>query len=361
MSGRFSKARPSKRKKVNTPGSPALQHSKSNGPETMEFPPVTFNNMKSPPVSFNAMESSPVSVNTMGLPPDSINTIKSSHAYVNTMGIPPDSINTIKSSHASVSTSGLPPDSINTIKPCHPSVNNMGLSSTSINTMMPPPTSVNTIDSSSASVNTMEPPPTAVITIDSPLDNINTMEPLSTSVNTIESPHGSNNDSHTPSKSNRPKFYMTKQRKRMNKTGQKQLKTMKFNAALKDCERGTFKSVRECAAHHQVPYSTLHRLFTDINAVGYVGSGQAKGCLNVEEEKQVINHVKWRASVGCGVNWEQLQLLIQEVLLAIKAANPSRITRYESSNQLPNRHFVRRFAERHNLSLRSSAEISKGK
>ena len=147
----------------------------------------------------------------------------------------------------------------------------------------------------------------------------------------------------------------------MRKSEQKQMITLKFEAALKDCERGTFKSVRECASQHQVAYSTLYRLFTDMNAAGFVGSGRTQTCLNGDEETQIIKHVKWRAAVGCGVNWEQLQLLVQEVLLAIKAANPTRITRYETSNQLPNRSFVRRFAERHNFSLRSSAEISKGK
>ena len=73
-----------------------------------------------------------------------------------------------------------------------------------------------------------------------------------------------------------------------------------------------------------------------------------------------MKHVKWRVSVGCGVDWRQLQFLIQEVLLGIKEANPDRSTGYENTGQLPNIYFVRRLAERHNLSLRRTSEISKG-
>ena len=48
----------------------------------------------------------------------------------------------------------------------------------------------------------------------------------------------------------------------------------------------------------------------------------------------------------------QLQLLIQEILLRVTEANPGRTTGWEEVEQLPNRSWVRRFAERHNLVLR---------
>ena len=152
---------------------------------------------------------------------------------------------------------------------------------------------------------------------------------------------------------------MTKSRRRAKKKEEKQIKKNKFGEALRDCEKGTFSSIKKAAAYHKVPYTTLFNLFTKGDT--YQGSGRQFGCLSSSEELEIINHVKWRASVGCGVNFQQLQLLIQEVMLAIKQANPARITSYESSNQLPHRMFVRRLAERHNLSLRRSAEISKGK
>ena len=73
-----------------------------------------------------------------------------------------------------------------------------------------------------------------------------------------------------------------------------------------------------------------------------------------------MDHVKWRASTGCGVSPSQLQSLIQEVLLAVKKANPDRITGYEECGQLPSRYYVRRLVDRNNISLRRTAEISKG-
>ena len=67
---------------------------------------------------------------------------------------------------------------------------------------------------------------------------------------------------------------------------------LKFESAVKDFERGAFQSVRQCALYHKVPYSTLHRTLTDINAAGFVGSGRPQNCLNSEEESMIINHVK---------------------------------------------------------------------
>ena len=45
----------------------------------------------------------------------------------------------------------------------------------------------------------------------------------------------------------------------------------------------------------------------------------------------------------------------------LKKSNPERVTGYEKDNNLPNIHFVRRFASRHSLTLRKSLEISKGR
>ena len=79
------------------------------------------------------------------------------------------------------------------------------------------------------------------------------------------------------------------------------------------------------------------------------------------EKADLLQHVKWRASIGCGVDWIQLQLCIQEVLLAVTTSNPERVTGYEKSGQLPNMSYVRRLSEKYNLSLRRTAEISKGR
>ena len=44
-----------------------------------------------------------------------------------------------------------------------------------------------------------------------------------------------------------------------------------------------------------------------------------------------------------------------------KLANPTRVTGYEEQSQMPNIFMVRRLAERHSLTLRSTMEISKGR
>ena len=137
----------------------------------------------------------------------------------------------------------------------------------------------------------------------------------------------------------------------------KQAQCMKAVDAYK---KGKFKSMLKCAQFYKVPNSTLRDLVKRDDHK-FQGSGRKLACLSQEEECAIVSHVKWRASVGCGVDWRQLQFLIQEVLLGVKEANLSRTTGYENSGQLPNIHFVRRLAERHNLSLRRTSEISKGK
>ena len=79
------------------------------------------------------------------------------------------------------------------------------------------------------------------------------------------------------------------------------------------------------------------------------------------KKQKIADMVKWRADIGYGTNWSMLQSLIQEILLAVTSSNPDRKTGWEDRDQLPERTWVRRFAERHNLALRSTSEISKGR
>ena len=162
-----------------------------------------------------------------------------------------------------------------------------------------------------------------------------------------------------PNKSNRPKFYKTKYRKIVEKKNKRQRRTHTFVKAKTDLKAGKFKSVRQCAAFHKLPVSTLHRLFTDADE--FQGSGRKSVSLSFEEETVIMNHVKWRSQIGCGMDFDQLQSLIQKTFLALVSANPDRRTGYENTGQRPNRFFIRRLVERHNISLRRTAEISKGK
>ena len=166
-------------------------------------------------------------------------------------------------------------------------------------------------------------------------------------------------DASQSKKSNRPRFYMTKYRKIVEKKNSKMKKKHIYAKAKTDLEAGKFKSVRQCAAFYKLPSSTLHRLL--LQSDDYQGSGRKSSCLSIEEEKVIIKHVKWRSQIGCGVDYSQLQSLVQKSLLALVSVNPSRKTGYESTGQRPNRFFIRRLVERHNISLRRTAEISKGK
>ena len=76
---------------------------------------------------------------------------------------------------------------------------------------------------------------------------------------------------------------------------------------------------------------------------------------------KVVDHVKWRASIGHGLDWHMLGLLLQELFLALKLANPARVTGLEDVGQLPTSIWIRRFAERHNLVGRATMPISKGR
>ena len=75
----------------------------------------------------------------------------------------------------------------------------------------------------------------------------------------------------------------------------------------------------------------------------------------------MANHVRYKAAIGYGESWETLRLLVQEILLKIKAANPLRITGLEKTGQLPNMSWVRRFAERHGLARRKCSIINYGR
>ena len=73
----------------------------------------------------------------------------------------------------------------------------------------------------------------------------------------------------------------------------------------------------------KVPKSTPYDLVTTGDELK--GRGRKLRCMTPDEESKIVAHVKWRASVGCGLEWRQLQSIIQEILLGVRAANPDRI------------------------------------
>ena len=110
---------------------------------------------------------------------------------------------------------------------------------------------------------------------------------------------------------------------------------------------------------YDLNYSTLYR---GVQAGGFQGHGGRRSeALTLQEEQKIIDHILWKKSIGYGVNFEMLQLLLQEVLVAVTEANPLRLTGHEGTGQMPGKSWVRRFAERHRIVLRKTSEISKGR
>ena len=141
---------------------------------------------------------------------------------------------------------------------------------------------------------------------------------------------------------------------------EKEERKERYRAAAAGWGTGKFTSLRACAKSFGVDASILLRGVTDTGGV-FPGRGRFSKILQKTEEEMVANHVRLMATIGYGVTWEGLRCLLQEVLLSLLAANPSRKTGLEQQNQLPHLSWVRRFAERNKLSLRKTSQISKGR
>ena len=137
-------------------------------------------------------------------------------------------------------------------------------------------------------------------------------------------------------------------------------KTNKLSQASDDFLAGKFKNLRQAAKSYNVSYKTLWAGLVKRGGE-FRGKGRFTNRLKAEEEMRVVEHVTWRASIGYGVDWNMLTLLLHEVLLAVKHSNPERETGLENCGQFPPKIWVRRFAERHQLVMRRTMGISKGR
>ena len=141
---------------------------------------------------------------------------------------------------------------------------------------------------------------------------------------------------------------------------EKEEKKLKYQQASADLLSGKFHSIREAATKYGISYSTLWAGMIKRGGE-FSGSGRFSTRLSPAEEKKIVDHVKYRASIGYGVDWQMLTLLLQEIFLAVKKSDPDRMTGLEECGQLPNPIWVRRFAERHQLVPRATMGISKGR
>ena len=141
---------------------------------------------------------------------------------------------------------------------------------------------------------------------------------------------------------------------------EKEERQERFRAAAAGWGTGQFPSLSACAKSFGVDVTILHRGIVETGGL-FPGRGKFSTILQKNEEEMVRNHVRLMATIGYGVTLEGLRCLLQEVLLSLVAANPSRKTGLEDRNQLPHPSYVQRFVKRNGLSLRKTSQISKGR
>ena len=103
--------------------------------------------------------------------------------------------------------------------------------------------------------------------------------------------------------------YLTSQKKKILKAATKIDRQKKFDMAIQDFLAGKYKNLLDCSRKTGLPYASLDRFIR--NGDTFQGSGTVSKCLQPHEELSIKEHVTYRASIGCGLSWEQLQLLIQ--------------------------------------------------
>ena len=127
-------------------------------------------------------------------------------------------------------------------------------------------------------------------------------------------------------------------------------------SSKKKKKTGLFPSVTACAKHFEVCHTTLGYLVK--SGREFTGSGRQSSVFTEEEEEKIVKLVKDRLSLGCGMDFKQLCLLIQELINALNTSNPDREFPSSWEGNFPNESFVRRFIRRYNLVLRRTMNLS---
>ena len=144
--------------------------------------------------------------------------------------------------------------------------------------------------------------------------------------------------------------------KREKKKEEADAKKEQFNAAIAAFESGEFSSVNATAKSFGVNQGTLTKYIKSGST--FVGKGKKSIVFSEEEENQITNFVKKRVELGVGLDFNQLCLVIQELLTRLKKVNPERYSPPTWVNFYPDESFARRFATRNGLSLRRTMALS---
>ena len=97
----------------------------------------------------------------------------------------------------------------------------------------------------------------------------------------------------------------------------KEEKISRYEVAKQAYLENKFTSFRACAKHYGLNDKTLKKLVESGNS--FVGRGSYKSnlVLTSEEEARIVEHIRWCKSVGYGLRYYDLQILIQELLTEV--------------------------------------------
>lgn len=130
-------------------------------------------------------------------------------------------------------------------------------------------------------------------------------------------------------------------------------KRMKLEEVKKALEDGEYKSLHDAAVSNNLPKTTLYDFIkAPADKPFKPGRGRVSKVFSLKQEVELVEFVQNRADLGCGLDFDQLQVVIQEVLLKLKSLNPSKMTGFEATGQLPEKTYVYRLVKRHKIVLR---------
>ena len=148
-----------------------------------------------------------------------------------------------------------------------------------------------------------------------------------------------------------------KRTKRQQKHDKNEERKQKYEAAIAGFQSGHYKSVNACAKTFGVNQGVLAGYLRSGNK--FVGAGKQSIVFTKDEEERIVQFVIDRVNLGVGVDFHQLSLIIQELLIELKKGDKERYIPPSWEKCYPQDTFVRRFADRNNISLREAIKLEK--
>ena len=144
------------------------------------------------------------------------------------------------------------------------------------------------------------------------IDDVDTDPGGQAEITVINQIQDDNADNQSKKKSRGPNKKFEKKREIQ---ARKEEKKRKFDSAIEAYKDKQFESIHACAKHFGVCHKTLKTFI--LEGRSYVGGGMQSKIFTAEEEAKLVEHIKWCKSVGFGLTYFNLQLLIQELLTAV--------------------------------------------